>query len=101
MYKSLKPQPCFFSPTDFTVFREQVFTSLYLFCLQCYLFAASLLLRAALIPPYCLVKMISKLFIIQASIALIILALSSVNAAPIAPAGRFLFFGLVVREGLY
>jgi hypothetical protein len=95
MYKSLKPQPCSFSSTELTVFREQVFTSLYLFCLQCYLFAASLLLRA-LIPPYCLVKMISKLFIIQASIALMILALSSVNAAPVDPARQFLFFGLVV-----
>jgi hypothetical protein len=59
--------------------------------------------------PSRLVEMISnsKSFIIQASIALIILAASltssvTVNAASImAPACQFLlFFGLVVREGL-
>ena len=70
-----------------------MFSSLYLSCLQYYLFAASLLLRA-FIPPYRLVEMISKSFIIQAFIALIILASSltfSVNAAAIAPARQFLF----------
>jgi hypothetical protein len=66
-----------------------VFGTLYLSFLHRYLYATSLILRA-LIPPYCPVEMISK-----PSIALIILAsslMSSVNAAPIAPARQFLFF---------
>jgi hypothetical protein len=52
-----------------------------------------------LIPPNCLVEMMSKSLTIQAFIALIILASSlsfSVNAAAIAPARQFLFFGPVV-----
>ncbi|KAF8502638.1 hypothetical protein F5888DRAFT_1904248 [Russula emetica] len=60
------------------VFREQVFNCL---------FAASLILRA-LIPPDCLVEMISRSIIIQAFIALMILGASltsSVNAAAISP----------------
>ena len=57
--------------------------------------------------PYCLVEMIFKSFIIQAFIALVVLAsslTSSVNASPIAPAepaGQFLFLCLIDREERY
>lgn len=58
-----------------------------------------------LIPPYSLVEMISKSFIIQAFIALIILASSltfSVNAAAItiAPARQFIFQPRCARRAL-
>ena len=78
-------------------------TSLYLSCLQRHLFASlqpSLLLHA-FIPPYCLVKMISKLFTTRAFIALIILASNLTSSVNAAPARQFLFVDLVVREGLY
>lgn len=67
------------------------------------IFPPSLLLRA-LIPPYCLVEMISKSFIILASIALIILASSltpNVNADAIGAARQFLLLDLVDWEELY
>jgi len=45
--------------------------------------------------------MISKLFLIQAFVALLIIALTSpVNAAAIAPGRQFLFLVLIDREDL-
>ena len=88
------------------LFREylqaQLEYSLSLF-LQCYPFPASILLLRVLIPFYsCLVEMISnsKSFIIQLSVALIILLLASsltstVNAAAISRARQFFFLDLL------
>ena len=88
MYKSSLCSFLFQQQRSFPVFIEQLLSSLYYFsCLPCYPFAALHPLRA----PDCLrfesiVEMISRSFIIQASIALTILAsslTSSVNAAAI------------------
>ena len=91
--------PILFHQTTFIpVFRKQLPSSLYLRPILPLHITSP---RRAHFRPYCLVEMISKSFIIQAFIALIVLASSLttfINASPIAPAEparQFLFLYLV------
>ena len=75
----------FHQTTLIPVLRKQLPSSLYL---------RAILLDALIFDPTVFVEMFSKSFIIQAFIALIVLAsslISSINASPIAPAGQFVF----------
>lgn len=96
MHKMLKPEPCSLSSTGFIPN-----TCKPIFCFQVlfYYFPASLLLPPT---PPSFIEMIFNLksfIMIQAFIALIIIASSltySVNAAVIPPARQFLFLSLVL-----
>ncbi|KAI0286868.1 hypothetical protein BGY98DRAFT_18426 [Russula aff. rugulosa BPL654] len=85
MYKSLEPQPYSFLSNSAHPSLQRIFADLVVSIFLAYSAPRFIFLRA-LIPPYFLVEMISKLFLIQAFVALLIIALTSpVNAAAIAP----------------
>jgi hypothetical protein len=108
MYKTLKPQPCSLSKVSILVF---IFLTCSAILSPLHFSELTPTRSHSTFPPYYsgrlqIVEMISnsKSFVIQAFIALTIIASSltfSVSAAAIGPTRQFLFFSLVVREALF